>query len=154
MAGLQDLMGAAGALHRTKGSRKRVWALPRIRQGADSRPESLLRLLLEEYGFTGLDVNHPVTVRQGRLVLHPDLSIPHRRLAFEYEGDGHRVDQRQWHTDIERRDLLEAEGWHVVRVTARDLFQDRAAFYERLRRFVTNVDIRGTKVDIRDECRG
>ncbi len=154
LAEIHELVDAAGELHRTKGSRARVWALPRIRDGADSRPESLLRLLLEEYGFTGLEVNRPVSLRQGRLVLHPDLSVPDRHLAFEYEGDGHRVDRRQWHADIERRDLLEAEGWRVVRVTSHDLFGNRDAFRDRLGRFVTNVDIRGTNVDIRDESRG
>lgn len=135
-----DLAALAADLHRTKGARSRTWALQRIRFGADSRPESLLRLLLESLGLEGLHVNAPVTVSSGRLVLHPDLSVPKLRLAFEYEGDGHRVDQRQWYLDIERRELLEAEGWRVVRVTARDLFHERAGFVERLQRFVPNVD--------------
>lgn len=78
-------------------------------------------------------------VKRGRLVLHPDLSLPSRRIAFEYEGDGHRVDARQWHLDIERRELLEAEGWRVMRVTARDLFHDRGAFVERVHAFAPNV---------------
>ncbi len=154
LAEIDELMDAAADLNRTKGSRSRVWALPRIRYGADSRPESLLRLLLEEYGYTGLEVNRPVLLAGGRLVLHPDLTLPHRRLAFEYEGDGHRVDRRQWQADIERRDLLEAEGWRVVRVTSRDLFGNPDAFRDRLAGFVTNVDIRATKDDIRDESRG
>jgi very-short-patch-repair endonuclease len=148
---LAELTDAAEALQRTKGARARAWALPRIRFGADSRPETLLRLRLEECGLTGLAVNRPVAVRGGGLELHPDLSLPDRRIAFEYEGDGHRVDRRQWHTDIERRDLLEAEQWRVMRVTALDLFGDRDAFRQRLGRFVTNVDVSGTKDDIRDE---
>ncbi|MFK3670254.1 hypothetical protein ACI2IX_08770 [Leifsonia aquatica] len=135
-----DLAALAADLHRTKGARSRTWALQRIRFGADSRPESLLRLLLEGLGFEGVHVNAPIGVDGGRLVLHPDLSVRQLRLAFEYEGDGHRVDQRQWYLDIERRELLEAEGWRVVRVTARDLFHERAAFVERLQRFVPNVD--------------
>jgi very-short-patch-repair endonuclease len=154
LAELHELAYAAAELHRTKGARERAWALPRVRFGADSRPESLLRLLLEDLGFTGLEVNRPLSLRRGRLVLHPDLSIPDRRVAFEYEGDGHRMDRQQWHRDIERRDLLEAAGWRVVRVTALDLFADRAAFRARLERFVTNVDFRDTKVDIRDEPAG
>lgn len=136
-----ELGELAEELHRTRGARARAWALPRIRFGADSRPETLLRLFLEAHGFDGLDVNGPVPVDGGRLTLHPDLSIPRRRLAFEYEGDGHRVDRRQWRLDIERRDLFEAEGWRVVRVTASDLFADRAAFVARLDRFVTNVHL-------------
>ncbi len=151
LADAWELSDAAEALQRTKGARSRSWALRRIRHGADSRPETLLRLLLEARGCTELEVNSPTLVRGGRLVLHPDLSIPRRRIAFEYEGDGHRVDERQWHRDIERRELLEAEGWRVVRVTARDLFQDRDAFLRRLDAFVPNVVFRAAKDDIRSK---
>ncbi|WP_025157652.1 endonuclease domain-containing protein [Leifsonia aquatica] len=138
---LDDLAALSDELQRTKGARSRAWALRRIRFGADSRPETLLRLFLEERGIAEVQVNAPVTVDGGGLVLHADLSVPRLRLAFEYEGDGHRVDQRQWHLDIHRRELLEAEGWRVVRVTARDLFHDRPTFLSRLQRFVPNVDL-------------
>ncbi len=78
--------------------------------------------------FTRGALLRAVSLRRGRTILHPDLSIPERRIAFEHEGDGHRVDRRQWHLDIERRDVLESEGWRVVRVTAHDLFGNRDAF--------------------------
>ncbi|WP_374010243.1 DUF559 domain-containing protein [Leifsonia sp. LS-T14] len=135
---LGDLVDVSGQLVRTKGARRRQWALARMRFGADSRPETLLRLLLEERGLRDIEVNRAVPVAGGRLTLHPDLTVPRLRLAFEYEGDGHRVDRRQWHSDIERRELLEAEGWRVIRVTATDL-ADRHAFGARLERFVPNV---------------
>lgn len=134
----------------TKGARARAWALPRIRVGADSRPETLLRLLLEELGFCDLEVNSPVVVDSGRLTLHPDLSIRERRIAFEYEGDGHR-ERRQWGVDIRRHEHFEAEGWRIVRVTADDLFHNRDALVSRLARFVTN-DARSARTSaIRDE---
>ncbi len=149
-----ELAEASEALPRTKGARSRDWALPRLRFGSDSRPESLLRLLLDELGYHGLEVNAPVVVKRGGVVLHPDLSLPNRRVAFEYEGDGHRVDPRQWHLDIQRRELLEAEGWRVVRVTARDLFHDRDAFIDRLHAFAPNVATDGVSRHIRRESRG
>ena len=148
---LDELATLSEELCRTKGARARSWALPRLRFGADSRPESLLRLVLEERGLNGIEVNSPVSVADGRLTLHPDLSIPARRIAFEYEGDGHRVDRRQWATDIERRELFEAEGWRVMRVTASDLFLDRVAFLGRLDRFVPNVAFGEAKTTIRHE---
>ncbi|QNE33910.1 endonuclease domain-containing protein [Leifsonia shinshuensis] len=154
VAALDELVVAADELQRTKGARARAWALPRIRPGTDSRPETLLRLFLEARGYRGLEVNVPVKVGRRRPELHPDLSIPDRRLAFEYEGDGHRVDRRQWHVDIERRDLLESHGWRVVRVTAHDLFGDRESFAQRLNRFVPNVAFGGAKGDIRHESWG
>lgn len=128
----ETLAAEATQCRRTKGTAARAWALTRVRSGADSRPESLLRLLLEEAGYRHLQINEPVVVGAGRLVLHPDISIPSLRIAVEYEGDGHRVDARQWHADIERHGLLEAAGWRVVRVTARELFHHRDAFLARL----------------------
>lgn len=135
-------------LARAKGGRARAWALPRIRFGSDSRPETLLRLFLEELGWVGIEVNRPVLVDGGRLTLHPDLSLPALRIAFEYEGDGHRMDRRQWSHDIRRRELLELAGWRVVRVTAADLFRDRDAFTARLRRFVPNLGYSGANTEI------
>jgi very-short-patch-repair endonuclease len=135
---IEDLATLSARLQRTKGGRSRSWALPRIRMGVDSRPETYLRLFLEELGWEGVEVNKPVAVDGGRLALHPDLSVPSERVAFEYEGDGHRVDRRQWRLDIERRELLEAAGWRVVRVTAHDLFARPDAFLARLQRFAPN----------------
>jgi len=136
---VETLRALTMRLHRTKGARARAWALPRIREGADSRPETLLRLQLEELGAHDIQVNRPVVVDEGRLTLHPDLSLPDSRLAFEYEGDGHRSDRRQWALDIQRRELLEAAGWRVMRVTAADLFHDRRTFLARLERFAPNL---------------
>jgi len=135
---LDELSALSVRLQRTKGGRARAWALPRIRVGVDSRPETILRLFLEGHGWEGIEVNEPVPVDGGRLTLHPDLSVPEQRLAFEYEGDGHRVDRRQWLLDIERRELLEAAGWRVMRVTALDLFAHPDAFLARLQRFAPN----------------
>jgi very-short-patch-repair endonuclease len=42
------------------------------------------------------------------------------RLAVEYEGDHHRVDRRQFNSDIRRLETLTELGWIVVRVTAED----------------------------------
>ncbi|MEV8212171.1 hypothetical protein [Leifsonia sp. NPDC077715] len=136
---LGELVDISAHRRRTKGASKRSWALSRIRWGVDSRPETLLRLVLEKWGLDGLDVNRPIVVAGGRLTLHPDLSHTVHRVAFEYEGDGHRVDRRQWHDDIVRQEMLEAEGWRVMRVTAADLFSNRPAFYSRVREFLPNV---------------
>lgn len=132
------LADAVDQRRRSPGARARAWALPRIRFGADSRPETLLRLLLEELGFRDLDVNGPVLVDRGRLTLHPDLSIRDSRLAFEYEGDGHR-ERRQWAVDIRRREHFEAEGWRVVRITGDDLFRDRDSLIARLATLRTTI---------------
>ncbi|WP_348788085.1 hypothetical protein [Leifsonia sp. NPDC080035] len=136
---VDELAAVSARSARTKGASTRAWALPRIRFGADSRPETLLRLYLEAQGWDELDVNPPLLVDSGLVTIHPDLASVRGRVVFEYEGDGHRVDRWQWHHDIERRELLEEAGWRVIRVTSLDLFQDNAAFARRLQRFAPNV---------------
>lgn len=115
-----------------RGARILAWALPRVRVGAESRPESLTRILLTGAGLPEPLLNHPVTVADGE-VLHPDLAYPQWRIAFEYEGDGHRTDRRRWQRDIRRHRALEAAGWRVIRVTSDDLFTDPDAFHGRVR---------------------
>lgn len=144
---IDELSDLCVRVRRTKGAKARMWALPRIRFGADSRPESLLRLLLEGVGIGDLAVNVPVVVNRGK-VLHPDLALTAQRIAFEYEGDGHRVNRRQWFLDIKRHDLLEAAGWRVVRVTADDLFRDHADLLASVRRFVPNLGIQTARTEI------
>ncbi len=132
-----DVAGLAAAAARYAGKRgaaARAWALERIRFGADSPPETLLRLRLVEAGLPEPLVQAPVPVDDGRMVLHPDLLFRDVRLAFEYEGDGHRVDRRQWHNDIDREELFRRAGYEVVRITSQHLFGNGHEFDERLRR--------------------
>lgn len=130
LASVDELRDAAIAARRTAGSRPLRWAAGRIRYGADSRPESLLRLALVEAGLGEPSVNPPVLVC-GRFV-HPDLVYFDRRVMIEYEGDGHRTDPARWHADIARHEAMATAGWRVVRVTRRDLFAERPAFVRRL----------------------
>ena len=123
----------AGALRR---------AVESVRPGVDSRPESLLRLLILEAGLEEPAIGPPIVLRDGR-VLHPDLAWLRARVAFEYEGDRHRTDARRWRSDIRRREDLEDAGWRVVRVTWDDLTTDRAAFGARIRRLVGARELAG-----------
>jgi len=108
------------------------WALERIRRPVDSRPESLLRLLLVGAGFPEPIPNDPTPVDGGATILHPDLKSREYRMLFEYEGDGHREDPARFRYDIRRIELFQAEGWHVSRVTSDDLFRYRGAFLARV----------------------
>jgi very-short-patch-repair endonuclease len=120
IATLEHLANATDHHAGGRGSRNRAAALARARWGSDSRPESLLRLLLEDLAVGEVLVNHPV--RAGGRLLHPDLAIASRRLIIEYEGDHHRTKRSQWTHDIGRHNAFAAAGWTVLRVTASDLF--------------------------------
>ena len=134
-ATLDQLSAAVARSRRKRGAVAMSWALPRIRIGADSRPETLLRLLITSAGLPEPELRHPIAVESGR-VLHPDLVFAPVKVALEYEGDVHRVDRATWLNDIERREALELAGWRVVRVTSRDVFEFPELFIARLRRIL------------------
>ncbi|MFP3460414.1 hypothetical protein R5O87_06165 [Arthrobacter globiformis] len=85
------LEGLADMLDRHKGTpgiRKARLALEQARVGADSAPETRLRLALARRGFPDADVNVPVALGGG-IVRQPDLAYPAFRVAVEYDGEGH-----------------------------------------------------------------
>ncbi|GAB3581392.1 DUF559 domain-containing protein [Leifsonia lichenia] len=136
LATVEQVRDAAGSVGRTPGAAALRWAAERIRFGADSRPETLLRLALVDAGLGEPAVNPPLFF--GAMLLHPDLAYVDERVILEYEGDGHRTDAAQWHADIGRHDAMVAAGWRVVRVTRRDLFVDRPAFLRRMAELLTS----------------
>lgn len=133
-ATIDELAAAVTAYGSRRSARLLRTALPLVRMGVDSRPETHLRLALIEAGLPEPSVNPPVRVDGGTAVLHPDLAEVRLRIAYEYEGEQHRTDQRRFRADIVRRERFEAAGWRVVRVTAHDLFVDRTAFIARVQR--------------------
>lgn len=107
-------------------------ALPWVRVGAWSAPETLLRLLIIRAGLPEPELNMRVVLRSGEVV-RPDLSWAAVRVAVEYDGSAfHRRDD--WDRDALRHERLVDDGWLVVRVRADDLFRHPEALAERLRR--------------------
>ena len=116
-----------------RGKRTAAAALELIRQGAESRTETLLRLSIVRAGLPEPDVNVTVT-HQGRFVGRGDLVYRRFRLVIEYDGDQHRTDTRQFDKDLGRLDDFAAAGWRVVRVSARSLFGEPERTIERIER--------------------
>lgn len=100
------------------------------RVGVDSRFETVTRLLIVEARLPE-PVVHPLIVIDG-VESHPDLAYPERRIAIEYEGDGHR-DEKQWHVDIDRYARMDAAGWITVRVTKAHMARRGRHMVERIR---------------------
>ncbi|HEY8281501.1 MAG TPA: hypothetical protein VIG28_03385 [Leifsonia sp.] len=141
LATIEDLAEEAAQSGTAKGAAALRWAAGRIRWGADSRPESLLRLAIVREGLPEPLVNQPVSLADGA-VIHPDLVFVESRVALEYEGDGHRTDAVQWHRDIRRYEQMVSSGWGVLRVTSRDLFTDRAQLMLRVRNAIRSCEKR------------
>ncbi|GAA1796030.1 endonuclease domain-containing protein [Agromyces lapidis] len=130
-----DSLRAAADGFRGRGRRLAVEAVSLVRVGAESRPETLLRLLLMRAGLPEPELNFVVEGAGGRFLARVDLAYPEFKVAVEYDGDQHRSDSRQYDHDIARFDRLHDAGWHVVRVRARGLFRfpdETAARVERV----------------------
>lgn len=108
--------------------------LAQIRLGAESRPETLLRLLLLEAGFREPELNVRLYDRFGTELARVDLLFREFRVVVEYDGDQHRTDTRQFDRDLGRLDDLAALGWRVVRIGGRNLFGDPQDAVNRVRR--------------------
>lgn len=118
---------------RGRGKLRAAQALDLVRPGAESRPESLVRLAILEAGLPEPEVNIEVFSRTGQFVGRADLLFRQYRLVVEYDGDQHRVDTVQFDRDVGRLDDFAAAGWRVVRITKRAFFGDRAGCIARIR---------------------
>ena len=87
-------------------------ALDRMRVGADSAPETLLRLAMEDAGLPEPQLQVPLREID---VVGPtaDLGYRHRRLAIQYDG-GHHLQEAQIFSDKRRNKAFEAAGWIVL----------------------------------------
>jgi hypothetical protein len=88
--------------------------------GADSPPESLLRMKMLDAGLPRPRVNVDVFDELGGWIARPDFSYEKAKIAIEYEGI-HHLDPDQYRRDAQRDQLMAGLGWVVLRATARDL---------------------------------
>jgi hypothetical protein len=117
-----------------RGRRRLVDVVADADARAESPPETRTRLLLRR--VAGIPEPVPQLIvcdDQGRFVGRVDFGWRELRTALEYQGDHHRVDQRQWRRDAVRTTELAAAGWLVLPITAHDLFVDPRGFVHRVR---------------------
>ena len=95
-------------------------ALTLARVGADSPPETRLRLAMNRACLPEPEVNKPITDGDGNELHCPDLSLPEYRIAIEYEGEGH-SQSSQVDRDIEREERARAAGWDEIRISKRHM---------------------------------
>lgn len=107
---------------RRRGIVKAREAADLIRSGADSPPETRLRLALERAGIPPLVLNHVVKDAAGNHVSWPDLALPEWKTALEYDGE-HHLGERQQATDDARNRLMASLGWTQLRIT-KDMLDD------------------------------
>jgi very-short-patch-repair endonuclease len=112
------------------GAGARRQALPHLDTGAESPPESELRVLISLAGIEGFVANRWVQVPGARY--RGDLVCVERRMIIEYQGAYH-FDPAQRRKDMTRIERLRAAGWFVMEVNADDL-RDPDELVARIRR--------------------
>lgn len=95
-------------------------ALSLLDARAESRRESLLRVLLHNHGLIDPVVNRVVVHTTTGSDIRCDFTFSREQVAIEYQGDYHRS-QKQWRSDMTRKSRLEARGCYVIEVNADDL---------------------------------
>ncbi|SCL20827.1 Domain of unknown function [Micromonospora nigra] len=121
---------AAAYAHRP-GARRARWVFGLADAGAQSPPESQLRVRLVLAGIPRPVTQHPVRVPGGP-VLHPDLAWPEYRVAVEYDGLWH-AGREHLHRGRQRLNQLVGAGWLVLHVTSQRLYRDFPAVAREVR---------------------
>lgn len=109
VAGLRAMLGRHPNLQGVVRARA---ALDLMRVGADSAPESLLRLALADAGVPEPELQVPLRAGDA-LSPSADLGYRHRRLAIQYDGEHHLLDA-QILSDRRRDKAFESAGWTVL----------------------------------------
>ncbi|TDC45121.1 hypothetical protein E1258_30720 [Micromonospora sp. KC207] len=117
-----DLTAVAERNADRPGGRRARWVFGLADGGAQSPPQSHLRVRLVLAGLPRPVTQHPIRLASG-LALHPDLAWPAYRVAVEYDGHWH-ADAEQLHRDRQRLNHLVGSGWVVLHVTSRRLHRD------------------------------
>lgn len=115
----------------TRGWKKLQRVSTLVDSGAQSRPESRLRVRLVLAGVPQ-PVTQFVVVHNGEFIAKPDLAWPESRTAVEYDGLWHVGSAGQMDADRRRLNRLAAAGWVVLHVTAKRLRDDFEGFVAEL----------------------
>ncbi|MET0966113.1 MAG: DUF559 domain-containing protein [Nakamurella sp.] len=124
---------------RGRGKQAAAEAVQRIRPGAESRPETLLRLAIVSAGLPEPAVNVDIFGARGRFLGRADLVYRKWRVIVEYDGDHHRTSTRQFDKDVLRLEGFSDAGWKVIRIVGRSFFGDQASCLQRVRRALTEA---------------
>ena len=116
-----------------RGVRTARAALELIRVGADSAPETLMRLALVDAKLPEPELNLVVRNHLGQAVLWPDGAYREYKISLQYDGRHHGGLEHHLR-DIERQEKSLAHGWLEVRISKRDLGGDRPAVVHKVRR--------------------
>ena len=136
LASIADLRSIVTKHPGMRGVKKARHALDLIRVGADSAPETAMRLALIRAGLPEPVLNVVLRNGLGLPVVWPDAAYPEHRIALQYDG-AHHGDPEQYRRDIKRQAATEALGWTEIRVQKSDLEGDHPFVVEKVKTLIT-----------------
>lgn len=89
--------------------------------GAESPPETVVRLLLIRAGLPRPVTQIPFYKPNGRIKRRLDMGWPVWKVGVEYDGLQHWRDPHQYATDIDRLEFFAELNWRIVRVSSTHL---------------------------------
>lgn len=131
-----EIADAASAHPRAGGLARLREALELVDGGADSPPETHLRLLLIRGGFPRPQTQVPVRDENGIQFARIDLGWPQWKVGLEYDGAWHRESAVQTSNDINRYATFEETGWRVLTVDKWLLYTATAVLEDRVWRYL------------------
>ncbi|MCS5733140.1 hypothetical protein [Herbiconiux daphne] len=113
---IDDLARRVQSGFRRRGNAVARVALELVRDGAESRPETLVRLAIVRKLLPEPVLNEPVLDRNGNFIGRADMRFPDFRVIVEYDGEQHRTDDEQYARDERRIEDFQMAGEIVVRI--------------------------------------
>lgn len=133
LCSIDELREIVGRHPGMRGVRTARAALELIRVGADSAPETHMRLALIDANLPEPELNHVVRNHLGLPVLWPDAAYLECKVSLQYDGR-HHGGIEQHLRDIERQERSLAHGWLEVRISKHDLEGERPAVVHKVLR--------------------
>lgn len=124
---IEAIEQCATTLKKHHGRKTVIRLAPYLCEGSRSPMESITYMLLSlpvhlgGRGFKKLQLNYPIYSEKYNRQFYADLCWPDKKLIIEYQGSYH-SESTQIVSDRERRKILESEGYTVVEVWAKDIY--------------------------------
>jgi very-short-patch-repair endonuclease len=123
-----------------------------VQEGPCESPlESRLFRVIKKAGLP-LPVRQFKVEHRGELIARVDFAYPDLKVAIEADGYAWHHGKQRWERDLQRRNLLESNGWRVLNITwdglrsrpqeVLELIQLTASFQQERRK--TSLDLKGT----------
>lgn len=124
---LEDVALIAKRHAGARGLRRLRVALPLADAGADSPPETRLRLRFIDAGLPCPTTQFVVNDESGHYVRRIDMCWEQYQVGAEYDGEQHLTSRPQYVLDVRVNRVLLRLGWHVVHVIKEDRGEDIVA---------------------------